>query len=458
MISLLSRSGNLLQNSSFESDLTFWQAENVTSVDTSAAEGTQAASLGPGVASLFQDVVLGPLQRMPLFLSFIAYVTAGIPGDLVAEVLWLDATGIVIGSGLKAFVPGTTISTAHITFFDVTDRPPLGTQWARLQFSKGTPDVSVLLDLVNLAPVQTANLIRNPSFERGLADWSATGFDSGFTAIFEGAASAVQSTTPGTLSQDVPLAPVLPGSSYLLSFAAISPVASTVTAQLLWLNIFGSIIGEPGINAPIVATTLSSQGAYMNFMQASEPAPIGAVKARIVFTATSATGSTLNLDQVNLIRLTSPNLLENPGFINGLDDWTTQGVTAQSTGGFVGENFALLSSTGAIINQTVTLPLGSARDSFLLNFALRFSGTETVNGNVLAQVHWLNILGEEIGLGLALVISQPVQTRAQWQVFTGFTERAPLGAFSARIQFTKSASGGVAAVIGLDSVIFARVD
>jgi hypothetical protein len=312
---------------------------------------------------------------------------------------------------------------------------------------------------VNLAPVQTTNLIRNPSFERGLADWLASGFDSGFTSVFEGAASAVQSTaTPGTLSQDVPLLPVLPGSSYLLSFAAFSPVASTITAQLFWLNIFGTVIGEPAINAPIVATTLSGQGAYMNFMQMSEPAPIGAVQARLVFTATSGTGSTLNLDQVNLIRLTSPNLLENPGFINGIDDWTTQGVTAQSTGGFVGDNFALLSSTGAIINQTVTLPLGSTRDSFLLNFALRFSGTEVTNGNVLAQVHWLNILGEEIGLGLALVVSQPLQPRAQWQVFTGFTERAPLNAFSARIQFTKSASGGAGADIGLDSVIFARVD
>jgi hypothetical protein len=227
---------------------------------------------------------------------------------------------------------------------------------------------------------------------------------------------------------------------------------------LFWLNILGNIIGEPAINAPIVATTLSGQGAYMNFMQASEPAPIGAVKARLVFTATSGTGSTLNLDQVNLIRLNSPNLLENGGFINGLEGWTTQGVTAQSSGGFVGDNFALLSSAGAVIDQTVALPLGSARDSFLLNFALRFSGTEVTNGNVLAQVYWLNLLGEEIGLGLKQIISQPLQTRAQWQVLTGFTERAPLNAFSARIQFTKSASGGAGADIGLDSVIFARVD
>jgi hypothetical protein len=458
MISLFSRSGNLLQNASFESDLTFWHADNVTSVDTSPAEGTQAASLGPGVASLYQDVVLGPLQRNPLFLSFIAYVAAGAPGELVAEVLWLDASGIVIGNGLRAFIPGTTLSTAHITFFDITDRPPLGTQWARLQFSKGTPSVAVLLDLVNLAPVQTTNLVRNPSFERGLADWSAAGFDSGFTLPFEGAANAVQSVTPGTLSQDVPIQPVLPGSSYLLSFAALAPVNSTVTAQLLWLNIFGTVIGEPAINAPIVATTLSGQGAYMNFLQSSGPAPIGAVKARLVFTATSGTGSTLNLDQVNLIRLTSPNLLENPGFINKLDDWTTQGVAAQGTGGFVGENFALLSGAGAIINQKVVLPLGSARDSFLFGFALRFSGSDAVNGNVLAQVHWLNIFGAEIGLGLALVISQPLQIRAQWQLFTGFTEQAPLDAVSARIQFTKSASSGTGADIGLDSVIFARID
>jgi len=458
MINLLSRSGNLLQNPSFESDLSFWQADNVITTNSSPSEGTQAASLSPGVASLYQDVPLGPWQRKPLFLSFIAYATTpGISGDLVAEVLWLDVNGIAIGMGLRAYIPGSALSNARLTFFDVTDRPPLDTAWARLLFSKETAELPLLIDLVNLVPVQSPNLVRNPSFEQGLADWTADNFASGFSAVLEGGAAVAQTVAPGTLTQDLPLHPILPGSSYLLSFAASSLQASTVTAQLLWLNIFGNPIGAPAINAPVVATTLSGQGSYLNFLQVSGPAPIGAVQARLVFTASGAVGSILNLDQVNLIRLSSPNLLLNGGFIEGLTDWTTEGVTAQNTGGFVGENFALLSSAGAIINQTVTLPWGSARDSFLFNFALHFSGTAGINGNVLAQVRWLNALGQEIGLGLALVVSQALQTRPQWQVFTGFTGRAPVEAVSARIQFTKSA-GEAASDIGLDSVIFARVD
>ena len=458
MISLLSRSGNLLQNPSFESDLAFWQASNVITTNSSPAEGTQAASLGPGVASLYQDVLLGLWQRKPLLLSFMAYALSAGPGDLVAEVLWLDTNGIVIGTGLRAFVPSSAISDARITFFDVTDRPPLGTMWARLQFSKdAAAELSLLIDLVNLAPVKTPNLVRNPSFELGLADWTTDYFAGGFATVFEGGAATVQSLTPGTLTQDIPLRPVLPGTAYLLSFAASAPVNSGVTAQLLWLNALGNPIGDPAINAPIAATTLAGQGAYLNFAQASGPAPIGAAAARLLFTASGAEGSALSLDQVNLIGLASPNLVRNGGFIEGLAGWTAQGATAENTGGFVGENFALLLSTGAVINQTVALPWGSARDSFLFNFALRFSGTVGINGNVLAQVQWLNAQGEEIGLGLAQVISQTIQTRAQWQVFTGFTERAPVGAVSARIQFTKSA-GGALSDIGLDSVIFARAD
>ncbi len=458
MINLLSRSGNLLQNPGFESDLAFWQSDNVITTDSSPSEGTQAASLGPGVASLYQDVLLGPWQRKPLLLSFIAYAAAPGPGDLVAEVLWLDSNGIVTGTGLRAFIPSSAISDARITFFDVTDRPPLGTQWARLQFSKtAAVETTLQLDLVNLAPIQTTNLVRNPSFELGLADWAADNFTTGFLSVLEGGASASQTGAPGTLAQDITLRPILPGSSYLLTFSASAPLNSTVTAQLLWLNALGNQIGDPAINAPIVAATLSTQGAYLSFAQASGPAPIGAVAARLVFTASGGVGSILNLDQVNLIRLSSPNLLQNPGFIQGITDWTAQGVTPLNTGGFVGDNFALLASTGATIYQTVDLPWGSARDSFLFNYALRFSGTAGLNGNVLAQVYWLNILGEEIGLGLAQVVSQPVQATAQWQVFTGFTERAPVGAVFARIQFTKSA-GGALSDIGLDSVIFARID
>ena len=87
MVRLLSHSGNLLQNPSFESGLSFWQADNAITSDNSPAEGTQVASFGPGVASIYQDVPLQLWYRKPLFLSFIAYAQGVGPGDLVAEVL-----------------------------------------------------------------------------------------------------------------------------------------------------------------------------------------------------------------------------------------------------------------------------------------------------------------------------------------------------------------------------------
>jgi len=73
MIGSSSSSGNLLKNSGFETDLAFWQSYNVTTTDSNAAEGTQAARLAQGVASLFQDVSLGSRIGKPLFLSFIVY-------------------------------------------------------------------------------------------------------------------------------------------------------------------------------------------------------------------------------------------------------------------------------------------------------------------------------------------------------------------------------------------------
>ncbi len=458
MIDLLTRSGNLLQNSSFELDLAFWQSNNVATSDTNAAEGTQVARLGPGVASLYQDVALGPLQRKPLFLSLVVYTTTFAPGDLLIEVLWLNAIGNVIGTGLRATLPTFSITDVRNTFFDVTERPPLGAVAARLKFSRNASALPILLDLINLAPVETPNLIENPSFELGFAGWNSLNFSSNFSATWEGGAEARQSgVVPGLLTQVIQVNPFLPGTAYLLSFAAATVISSTVTARLIWLDVLGNPIGAPGIDATVVAATLIGHGKYLNIVQLSGPVPLGTVRARLEFTASGVAGSDLKLDQVILVRLDSPNLIVNSEFDNGLTGWTASSVGVLNTGGYVGLNFAQLASFGAFINQTVTLPRGSAFNHFLLNFALHYGETDGTYGNVYAQVHWLDVLGNEIGLGLAITVLQSTQPSDQWQVYTGFTERVPLGAASARIQFTKSA-GSPNTEIGLDSVIFAKVD
>jgi hypothetical protein len=262
---------------------------------------------------------------------------------------------------------------------------------------------------------------------------------------------------PGFLTQNIQVNPLLPGAAYLLSFAAATVISSTVTARLIWLNVLGNPIGLPGIDATIVPATLIGHGKYLNFVQLSGPPPFGAVGARLEFTASGVAGADLKLDQVILVRVASPNLIVNSEFDNGLTGWTGSSVGVLNTGGYVGQNFVQLASAGAFINQTVTLSRSSVCHNFLLNFALHYGETDSVFGNVYAQVHWLNAQGKEIGLGLAINVFQPTQINDQWQVYTGFTERAPLGAVSARIQFTKSA-GNANTEIGLDSVIFAKVD
>ncbi|OPX86154.1 MAG: hypothetical protein A4E53_03063 [Pelotomaculum sp. PtaB.Bin104] len=59
--------GNLLQNLSFETGLTGWTTDNATAADNNPFEGTQVARLGPGVASIFQDVSLDELSHCPLY-------------------------------------------------------------------------------------------------------------------------------------------------------------------------------------------------------------------------------------------------------------------------------------------------------------------------------------------------------------------------------------------------------
>lgn len=50
---------NLIQNPSFEEGLNFWSADNVTVNDNNPFEGTATARLGPGIASITQDILLG---------------------------------------------------------------------------------------------------------------------------------------------------------------------------------------------------------------------------------------------------------------------------------------------------------------------------------------------------------------------------------------------------------------
>jgi len=461
MTGLLNHNGNLLQNASFETDLAYWQAYHVTTTDNNAAEGTQAATLGPDVASLYQDVALGRFLGRPLFLSFIVYAQGQSvsPSDLTVEVLWLNVLGAVIGTGLRDFLPRNSISQFRNTFFDVTDRPPLGAAYARLKFSKNAAETPITIDLVNLVPVETKNLLNNPGFESGLEGWSSVYFDSHFTSVWEGGGAVQETTFPGILAQEVDLNPLHLRSAYLLSFAAesLTSNAVTVTVRLIWLSVMGIPIGEPGIDVTIGPALLLEQGQYLNIVQLSGPAPIGAVKARLEFTTTGDTGAVLNLDQVILTRLAKPNLLANSEFDNGLENWNGSNIGVLDNGGYVGTSYLQFFSSGAYLDQKAALPPCSAGRNFLFNFALRNNGLEGPFGNVFARVIWQDIRGNDIGLGLSLMaLRGSDQPENQWQVYTGITEPAPIAAVFAKVQFTVS-QGAEHSAIDLDSVIFARI-
>lgn len=459
-----SKCNNLLQNPSFETGLTGWEWNNVIAADYNPFEGTQVARMGPGVASLFQDVSLVGLEQCPLFLSFEAfpYGDAEANGNLVVEVIWLDAADNPVATGLCLFSPEGTINPdGRVTYFAITDRPPKGAVSARLQFSKGAgADNAIEIDQVILAPVNTINLVKNPSFELGLTNWNATGFTPGFgrqptyRIPFEGNAFVV-TEADGTLSQDIPISQFPAQSSFMLSFATFGRNA-TLSVKVLWLDASNMLLGT-GLDLFITDAVFGFINTYLTYVDVTAPAPAGAVKARILFTADILSDTSLLLDQVIFTRAGSANLVQNPSFASGLTNWNSLNTTASTDVPYEGTLAAQIGANGGFLFQDV--PLANAvGHCFLLNFGLGFRRAEVpaFTGDLLAKVHWLDASGQEIGLGLSLVIPGFTPQTNLWSVYAGITEPIPSGTVAARIQFTKS-EGGTSGVIDVDKVVFARL-
>lgn len=457
---------NLVQNPSFETDLSSWEIDNVTIHNSSPFEGTQVASLGPGIASMYQDVPLAKLVLCPLFLSFNAFAGSDNEsnGNLVVEVSWLDADRNIIANGLRIFIPNDRINfNAKITFFDITDRPPADAARARLQFSKGagaSPDF-IVIDQVILAPVSSINLIQNPSFEAGLTHWAATP-DTSFVPFYflpiEGAADAFAVTT-GILSQDVPIHSVPDRSTFLLSFAAVATGPVTLTVRVEWRNAAGNPIGS-GLNLFIPSAVLNTQGNYLTYLDITDSAPAGTAIAHITFAAgINEAGSSLFLDQVIFARAGSENLVINPSFEDSLNGWTPVNVTLFSSDSvYEGAADARAPEGGGSLLQDVPIAK-AAGHCFLFNCGLGFRrvGSQADFGIMLIKVFWLDNSGNEIGLGLSLIgtSSALIQGDLTWLVYTGITEPAPAGTVAARIQFTKTSSSN--GVIEIDKVVLGRL-
>jgi len=449
---------NLVQNPSFETGLTGWSANNVGMTNI-PFEGTQEALLGPNVASIFQDVLLDRRCRDPLFLSFNVFAaSSNNGGSLVAEILWLDSERRVTATGLRLFIPENRINTSsRITYFAVSGKPPAGTAHARLQFSKGSGTATDLikLDQIILAPVRTPNLVQNPGFELGLTHWTATAFVPDFSVPYAGAAQ-LHATDDGSLFQDIPLDNLPARTPLLLSFAA-SGSQTALSVQVLWLNQAGDPIGTPGISLFIPGETFVAQrNNYLTYLALTQPAPAGAVTARILFIDTVANQTDVFVDQVILAGAKSANLVQNPSFESGLSQWTAVNTSAVAFDqAYEGSAVARVDAGGGLLFQEIPLH-SAAGHCFLLNFGFRSSSIGVdLPGTTLAEVHWLDGAGREIGLGLSLVVPN-TSLPAQWLVYTGITAPAPPGVAAARVQFTRS-PGSPEVVVELDKVVLGRL-
>jgi hypothetical protein len=149
---------NLIQNPSFEEGLNFWSAHNVTVSDNNPFEGTATARLGPGIASITQDILLG-IPKASLLLSFAVEAPASSdPGNLTVTVKWLNKQHMEIGTGLSMLVPSATIGRQFLWLSEVnaTDLTPDDVYKARVIFSKSEGagcNSFIDLDLVVLTKV-----------------------------------------------------------------------------------------------------------------------------------------------------------------------------------------------------------------------------------------------------------------------------------------------------------------
>ena len=149
---------NLIQNPSFETGLLNWKFVNVVVASDLPYEGAAVARMGAGTSTLFQDVLIKQFRRPSFRLSFGLAAPEGPPGNITANVQWLDECCRVIGNALCLNIPGITIfeQEGWLPYSVVTDAAPPGASFARVIFSKsatGAEDDFLDVDLVEMNEV-----------------------------------------------------------------------------------------------------------------------------------------------------------------------------------------------------------------------------------------------------------------------------------------------------------------
>ncbi|NLT94948.1 MAG: hypothetical protein GXW85_05340 [Clostridia bacterium] len=301
--------------------------------------------------------------------------------------------------------------------------------------------------------------MQNPVFELHGNFWNASGvvFHTGFQ-VFEGTGFAeLLSNGPASVSQDIPLDGLPHNSSFLLSFAARGlpsgppPTYGDLIVEVQWLDNNNIPLGL-GLSLTIRNDTLILNDSFWStYLAVTTPAPNGATTARVVFRQERNDNTNgIGIDNVMFIRTESTNLLANPSFEIGLNEWNSVNrVTGNNP--FEGEFSARAFDPGYTF-QDVNIG-NSAGCCFLLSFAV--SGVDgMLNIDFRAEVHWLDAQGRDLGLGLSLVVNDTgLQESDRYSTVVALTEPAPKEATQARIQFTNATEGAPS----IDLVTFTKL-
>jgi len=167
-----------------------------------------------------------------------------------------------------------------------------------------------------------------------------------------------------------------------------------------------------------------------------------------------------------IVSIPEGNLIKNPGFELGLAFWQAP-LTLTSTitqnvriadAGLAHSGLAMLGlgslypKQPAMVFQEVEVCSGKY---FELDFSV--AGLCACAAPLQATVQWLDARGNEIGLGVSILIPAAtigLVTEGGWTLHSGITDQAPVGTGSARISFTR---GSGLAEIFLDDVHFFQV-
>lgn len=179
------------------------------------------------------------------------------------------------------------------------------------------------------SPAKTAlsrclNLLENPGFETGLTGWSANNVNIGNGNPFEGTQEAILGSGVASIFQDVPVDTCC--SPLFLSFnvfaASNNDNNGSLVAEVLWLNKDRNIIAT-GLRLFIPENQIDSVTRKTYFAITDRP-PSATVFARLQFSkGAGSLPDPLSLDQVILARVSSQNLVQNPGFEQGLNNWAS---------------------------------------------------------------------------------------------------------------------------------------